>query len=48
MSFPPLPFLARYQVSFGGDSRTAVAYYHKAITLDPTNGNRILCPLQHL
>lgn len=29
---------ARYQVPLGVSTRMAVAYYHRAITLDPTNG----------
>lgn len=33
--------VARYQVALGGDVRMAVAYYHKAITIDPTNGKPI-------
>ena len=36
---PSLPLSARYQVDVGGSPFTAVAYYHHAISLDPTKGD---------
>lgn len=32
---------ARYQVLLGASTGMAVAYYHRAITLDPTNGKQM-------